>query len=84
MSCPLLKNPGKKDEEKTIKYGPLRWELNKQYPGYNIDQCNIVIDVIYRKVVKETRADYEKVRRYKGKGCFAKNAESHMSRACSI
>ena len=54
MSCPWVENPGKKDEEKTIKDGPLRWELRKQYPGYNIDQCNIVIDVLYRKVVKET------------------------------
>ena len=54
ISCPWVENPGKKDEEKTIKDGPLRWELRKQYTGYNIDQCNIVIDVLYRKVVKET------------------------------
>ena len=47
ISCPWVENPGKKDEEKTIKYGPLRWELRKQYPGYNIDQRNIVIDVLY-------------------------------------
>ena len=54
ISCPWVENPGKKDEEKTIKYGPLRWELRKQYTGYNFDQCNIVIDVLYRKVVKGT------------------------------
>ena len=54
ISYPWVENPGKKDEEKTIKDGPLRWELRKQYTGYNIDQCNIVIDVLYRKVVKET------------------------------
>ena len=54
ISCPWVENPRKKDEEKTIKYRPLRWELRKQYPGYNIDQCNIVIDVLYRRVVKGT------------------------------
>ena len=35
----------KKSEEKTVKYGPLRFELKKQYPGYDVEQCNIIIDV---------------------------------------
>ena len=48
MSCLWVENRGKKDEEKTAKYGPLRWELKKQYPGYNINQCNIVINVLGR------------------------------------
>ena len=52
LNCLWMENSAKKDEEKAIKYGPLRWELRKQYPGYNIDQCNIVIDVLYRRVVK--------------------------------
>ena len=46
MSCPWVKNRRKKDKEKTAKDGPQRWELRKQYPGYNIEQCNIVIDVL--------------------------------------
>ena len=44
MSCPWVENRRKKDKEKTAKDGPLRWELRKHYPGYNIEQCNIVID----------------------------------------
>ena len=30
MSCPWTENREKKQEEKTIKYGPLRWELKQQ------------------------------------------------------
>ena len=26
--------------------GTLRFELKKQYPGYNVEQCNIIIDVL--------------------------------------
>ena len=31
MSCPRISNRGKKSEEKTMKYVPLRWELKEQY-----------------------------------------------------
>ena len=34
------------DAEKTAKYGPLRWELKQQYPGYQVKQFNIIIDVL--------------------------------------
>ena len=34
MSCPWISNQEKKSEEKTMKYGPLRWELKEQYKGY--------------------------------------------------
>ena len=43
MSCPWVENRGKKDEEKALKYGPLRWE---QYKGYKINQYNVIIDVL--------------------------------------
>ena len=46
MSCPWTENREKKQEEKTIKYGPLRWELKQQFPGYDIQQYNIIIDVL--------------------------------------
>ena len=46
MSCPWTKNREKKQEEKTIKYGPLRWELKQQFAGYDIRQYNIIIDVL--------------------------------------
>ena len=36
MSCPWTENREKKQEEKTIKYGPLCWELKQQFPGYDI------------------------------------------------
>ena len=37
MSCPWVENRGKKDEEKTVKYSPLRWEMRKQYLRNNIN-----------------------------------------------
>ena len=46
MSCPWLDNRRKKEREKTEKYAPLCWELRKQYPGYVVEQCNVVIDVL--------------------------------------
>ena len=46
MSCPWLDSRRKKEREKTEKYAPLRWEVRKQYPGYVVEQCNVVIDVL--------------------------------------
>jgi len=46
MSCPWLDNRARKDSEKTEKYGPLRWELTRQYPGYKIVQLNVIMDVL--------------------------------------
>ena len=46
MSCPWMDNRAIKDAEKTAKYGPLRWELKQQYPGYEVKQFNIIIDVL--------------------------------------
>ena len=46
MSCPWTESREKKQEEKTIKYGPLCWELKQQFPGYDIRQCNIIVDVL--------------------------------------
>jgi len=33
MSRPLISNREKRSEEKTMKYGPLRWELKEQFKG---------------------------------------------------
>ena len=41
-----MENWKQKDEEKTCKYAPLRWEIKKQYPGYKITQINIIMDVL--------------------------------------
>ena len=46
MSCPWIYNRGKKDKEKSVKYGPLRWELQERYPGYTVQQYNIIMDVL--------------------------------------
>ena len=46
MSCPWITNREKKEEEKTIKYGPLRWELKQRHAGYEVEQYNIIVDVL--------------------------------------
>ena len=46
MSCPWTENREKKQEEKATKYAPLCWELKQQFPGYDIRQYNIIIDVL--------------------------------------
>ena len=46
MSCPWVDNRVKKEAEKKEKYGPLRWELTRRYPGYRIVQLNVIMDVL--------------------------------------
>ena len=46
MSCPWVDNHVKKEAEKTEKYGSLRWELSRRYPGYRIAQLNVIMDVL--------------------------------------
>ena len=47
MSCPWISNREKKSEEKTMKYGPLRWELKEQYiKGYEVHKYDIIMDVL--------------------------------------
>ena len=45
-----------KMDEKMLKYGPLRWELKLQYPGYKVSQHNIIMDVLggYSKDVRKS------------------------------
>ena len=56
MSCPWLDNRQLKDLEKTQKYGPLWWELKRQFQGYKVTQRNIIMDVLggYSKDVGKT------------------------------
>ena len=44
MSCPWISNREKKSKEKSMKYGPLRWELNEKYKGYEVHQYSIIMD----------------------------------------
>ena len=46
MSRPWVSNREKKNEEKTVKYAPLRWELKQQFPGCEVKQHNIIIDAL--------------------------------------
>jgi len=41
-----MDNRTAKDKEKTTKYAALRWELKQQYPGYEVKQYNVIIDVL--------------------------------------
>ena len=46
MSYPWIESRAKKDEEKTLKYGPMMWELKQRYNGYRVEQYNVIIDVL--------------------------------------
>ncbi|XP_022783739.1 uncharacterized protein LOC111324448 [Stylophora pistillata] len=46
MSCSWVSNRQKKTSEKAMKYAPLRWEMKQKYPGYEISQYNIIVDVL--------------------------------------
>ena len=41
-----MANRKQKEEEKTSKYVPLRWEIRQQYTHYKIAPYNIIIDVL--------------------------------------
>ena len=44
MSCPWMDNRKQKEEEKALKYAPLRLELKRQHPRFKIRQSSIAID----------------------------------------
>ncbi|XP_068692476.1 uncharacterized protein [Montipora foliosa] len=46
MSCPWMNNREINSCEKTETYAPLRLELKRQFPGYQVKQFNIVMDVL--------------------------------------
>ena len=46
MSRPGIESKAKKDEEKTLRYGSMMWELRQRYNGYRVDQYNVIIDVL--------------------------------------
>ena len=45
MSCSWTESRAKKDVERTLKYGPMMWELKKRY-GYRVEQYSVIIDVL--------------------------------------
>ena len=46
ISFPWISNRGKTSEEKTIKYGLLRWELKEKDKGCEEHQYNVIMDVL--------------------------------------
>ena len=44
MSCPWVTSWEEKEEGKTTKYGPLRWELKQKHQGYEEKQYNMIMD----------------------------------------
>ena len=46
ISCPWIESGAKKDEEKTLKYGPMMWEVKQRYNGYRVELYNVIIDVL--------------------------------------
>ena len=74
MSCPWIENREKKDEEKSVKYGTLRWELQERYPGYTVQQYNIIMVVLggWSRTMKER---LQKLLGKKNKRCATKHAE---------
>lgn len=44
MFCPWVTNREKRREEKTTKYGPLRWELKQKNQGYEVKQYSVIMD----------------------------------------
>ena len=62
MSCPWVSNREQKEEAKTDKYAPLRWEMCQQFPGHTITQLNVIVDVLGGYSMETA----EKVRKFLG------------------
>ena len=46
MGCPWVEHPHHKEEEKTLKYAPLRMKLKRQHPGFEIIYCNNIVIIL--------------------------------------
>ena len=51
MSCPWIENRSKKDKEKTLKYGPLRWERNPLRPSIKLQILLLCFHTFLTEVV---------------------------------
>ena len=84
MSCPWVENREQKEKEKTLKYAPLRLELKQQYPGYKINQVNIIIDVLggYSKELYSSVRDLLGAKR--SRECLRRMQKSVLSSSLNI
>ena len=83
MSCTWVSNRDKKTSEKTIKYAPLKWELKQRYPGYEINQCNIILDVLGGSS-KDLDVTLQKLVGSKAKGVLKKTQKACLSGTLNI
>ena len=60
VSCPWTESREKKQEEKTTKYGPLRWELSQQFSRYQWHSAVQHHHRCPRRVVQRGRRGYER------------------------
>ncbi|XP_068739001.1 uncharacterized protein [Montipora capricornis] len=72
MSCPWMNNREIKSCEKTEKYAQLRLESKRQFPGYQVKQFNIVMDVLggYSEELESTIRSLVGVKRERSKQRF--------------
>ena len=84
MSCPWMNNREIKSCKKTEKYAPLRLELKRQFPGYQVKQFNIVMDVLggYSEELVSTIRSLVGVKR--GKEVLLKMQKVVLSEHCEI
>ena len=83
MSCPGATNRQKKREEKTTKYGLLRWELKQKYQGYEVKQYKYVMDVL-GGWCRDLEAELKELVGSKSKGVLHNMQKAVISRALNI
>ncbi|XP_022809779.1 uncharacterized protein LOC111346776 [Stylophora pistillata] len=83
MSCSWITNRGKKNEEKTSKYGPLRWELKRKYQEYEVKQYNIIMDVL-GGWCRDLKAEMKELVGNKSKGVFPNMQKAVISGRLNI
>ena len=83
MSCSWVSNCDKKTSEKTMKYAPLKWTLKQRYPGYEINQCNIILNVL-GGWSKDLDVTLQKLVGSKAKGALKKMQKACLSGTLNI
>ena len=84
MTCPWIRNRGKKETEKTIKYAPLRWEMKDRYPGYVVKQINIIVDVLGGYSLEVRNKMKELFGEKRARECLMKMQKSILSNTLNI
>ena len=43
---PRIESRAKKNEEKSLKNGPMMWEFKRRYSGYRVEQYKVIVEVL--------------------------------------